>query len=278
MQSWLPIRATAHVFSRRHPDFSNRTSHFNDVKYFLAVSGGLLLYCFGFVVATNRPEVPPTILRIEASPVSVIDPALCEQLQSASVTIKTEEGSGSGILFRCHDGAVVVWTAAHVVGEAKTVEVMSDMIHEGIKVGEITVSAKVLVKSEEHDLALLEPEYQDHLTQTVTFHLSGEPPKVGTPVVHVGSWYGQIGSQSVSVGVVSKVGRRLPSGVYDQFTAPATPGSSGGGVFLPNGHCIGMALRQVNINFTLILPIRQWQVWAEAEGYGWALDAEKVRP
>ncbi|HAT67623.1 MAG TPA: hypothetical protein DCS66_24005, partial [Flavobacteriaceae bacterium] len=58
-----------------------------------------------------------------------------------------------------------------------------------------------------------------------------------TELYHVGSLLGQTGSNSMTRGIVSQVGRVLNLGsgdgtVFDQTTVTAFPGSSGGGVFL----------------------------------------------
>ena len=72
--------------------------------------------------------------------------------------------------------------------------------------------------------------------KNILFYPSNDPIPVGTELYHVGSLLGQVGSNSMTRGIMSKVGRVLELGtgdgvVFDQTSAPAFPGSSGGGIF-----------------------------------------------
>jgi len=69
--------------------------------------------------------------------------------------------------------------------------------------------------------------------------------KVGEAVVAIGSPYGLSGT--ITVGVVSQVGRSLPEGITQysvadtiQFSAPINPGNSGGPLIDPSGLVVGI--------------------------------------
>ena len=106
-----------------------------------------------------------------------------------------------------------------------------------------------------HDLALLRVRKFNFVKDTVTFHLEGEIPKLGTDLLHVGSLLGQMGANSMTDGIYSQHGRLIKSlnkHVFDQTTVTAFPGSSGGGVYLKsNAKYIGMLVRGAGEGFNL---------------------------
>ena len=62
------------------------------------------------------------------------------------------------------------------------------------------------------------------VTDTVTFYLDEEIPKLGTDLLHVGSLLGQMGANSMTDGIYSQHGRILKSinkFVFDQTTCTA---------------------------------------------------------
>jgi hypothetical protein len=100
-------------------------------------------------------------------------------------------------------------------------------------------------------------------------------PPVGVDLSHCGSLLGQFGANSYTTGVLSQTGRLLEGKgaskpVFDQVTAVAFPGSSGGGVYLKDdGVYIG-------INF--IVPIRRIHGWATKAKIEWAIDPAAPMP
>ena len=66
--------------------------------------------------------------------------------------------------------------------------------------------------------------------------------------------------------------------VFDQTSAPAFPGSSGGGIFLTessgdnSGRYTGMLVRGAGETFNLIVPVRRMRKWATSQNILWALD------
>ena len=118
---------------------------------------------------------------------------------------------------------------------------------------------------------------------------SGVPVSIGTELYHVGSLLGQTGSNSMTRGIVSQVGRVLSLGtgdgtVFDQTTVTAFPGSSGGGVFLSErsgdkaGQYMGMLVRGAGETFNLIVPVRRMRSWAVKQDILWAIDSGKEVP
>jgi len=251
--------------------------------------------------------IPVSFLRGEEIPVS-------QYLQDISVTIKTDRGSGSGVIFTrkiiSDDGEKnvnFVWTAAHVLEgirsvrsildiEGKTlkkpvfkdVKIVKKLIENGITVGELSMDAVVVKYSDAtdgEDLALLMIKKFDFVDVSAKFkkdeNNSGLP--LGTQLYHVGSLLGESGANSMTTGIMSQVGRMLALNsstkvLFDQTTVTAFPGSSGGGVFLTTGEYIGMLVRGAGETFNLIVPMRRIQKWAKSENIQWALDPTVKAP
>ena len=161
---------------------------------------------------------------------------IAERLRPAIVQLEISgnavDGSGSGVLFRA-DGHVL--TNHHVVDGAD----------------EITV---VMADGKEHDGELVGG---DPDTDIAVIKIDGGPYptaalgtatglKVGHQAIAIGSPLGLAGGPSVSVGVVSALGRQVESRdgppLLDmiQTDAPIAPGSSGGALLDANGAVIGI--------------------------------------
>tara|TARA_Y100001938_G_scaffold8794_2_gene10729 strand:- start:1522 stop:2472 length:951 start_codon:yes stop_codon:yes gene_type:complete len=234
-----------------------------------------------------------------------------DHLQNVSVTIRSEgewsNGEGSGVIFtrKDADGNQVnfVWTAAHVIdnlrktrktvvnGTPKTIVefkdpmVVKEIRQNGRTVGRLQMDAEVLKYSDAkdgHDLALLRVRKLNFVTDTVTFHLDKDIPKLGTDLLHVGSLLGQMGANSMTDGIYSQHGRLIKSlnkFVFDQTTVTAFPGSSGGGVYLKdNAKYIGMLVRGAGEGFNLIVPVRRMVDYCEKHKIMWALDPKVKMP
>src|SRR5690606_10021469 len=92
------------------------------------------------------------------------------------------------------------------VVEFKDAEIVQEFREDGRRIGEIVLDAKVLRYSDaEHgeDLALLEIRKKNFTQSTVVFY-EGETPEIGTELFHVGSLLGQMGSNSLTTGVISQ--------------------------------------------------------------------------
>ena len=239
------------------------------------------------------------------------DAALYQKLQDVSVTVKAGRGEGSGVIITrevtvgdAKEKINFVWTAAHVVAslrsvrntieagipkkvvEFKDAQIVKELVEKGRRVGEIKMDAKVIKYSDAdsgEDLALLLVRKRNFVDQNILFYPSNDPIPVGTELYHVGSLLGQVGSNSMTRGIMSKVGRVLELGtgdgvVFDQTSAPAFPGSSGGGIFLTessgdnSGRYTGMLVRGAGETFNLIVPVRRMRKWATVQNILWALD------
>ena len=215
-----------------------------------------------------------------------------EQLQDISVTIKCESGQGSGVVILRGDTNYVL-TAGHVVARARymedkkvrfnDVEIVRDVIEEGRRVGTLSFAAKVISYSKAdnpgEDLALLEV-YKKHAFSSDTRFAPAKIIPIGTKLFHVGSLLGQFGSNSMTSGLLSSVGRVIGGTVYDQTSCTAFPGSSGGGVFTEDGRYMGMVVRGAGEGFNFIVPVRRIATWAKRVNAPWLLDpvAEVTKP
>lgn len=222
-------------------------------------------------------------------------------LQDISVTIKAGSSEGSGVVkTRQLDGKSVnfVWTAAHVVDGLRQTEevvdpktgtkrvkvtfqdaaVVKELIEDGRRVGELKMDAVVIRYSKDEDLALLRIRKRDFVKPSVVFYLDEKIPSVGTDLYHVGSLLGQMGSNSLTSGIISQIGRILEKSEFDQSTCTAFPGSSGGGVFLRDGRYVGMLVRGAGEGFNLAIPVRRMVRWARSAGVEWAIDDSVKMP
>ena len=254
-----------------------------------------------------------------ATSVLAQDNQLYQHLQDVSVTVKSGFGEGSGVIVtrevevapNVKQKVNFVWTAAHVVDglrsvrveikngkpqtvvEFKDAQIVKELVEDGRRVGEIKMEAKVIKYSDAEngeDLALLMVRKKGFIDKTTTFYKgSGKPVAIGTELYHVGSLLGQVGSNSMTRGICSQVGRVLDLGnsdgvVFDQTTVTAFPGSSGGGVFLSersgekSGQYMGMLVRGAGETFNLIVPVRRMRKYAKKEGILWAIDTDVKTP
>lgn len=245
--------------------------------------------------------------------------SLPQHLQDISVTVLTGNGSGSGVVItrECrvknsgNETAKVnfVWTAAHVVdslrAERDTVDaktgaprkivefrpmfVAKDLVENGRKVGETKMEGKVLKYSDSEngeDLALCILHKRDFVKANTKFYLDEAAPEIGVKLFHVGSLLGQGGSNSMTTGILSQVGRVITLNnrpiLFDQTTVTAFPGSSGGGVFIAEGdkagQYVGMLVRGSGETFNLIVPARRLKEFATKHDLLWAIDDKATMP
>ena len=218
-----------------------------------------------------------------------------DQVLAPSVTVTTNRGSGSGVIF-IHEGAPYVITADHVVrslrsvrttiadgGERKT-EVWSDanvvqvLVQDGRQIGKIEMFAEVLCSDEKEDIALLRVRRTGYFSFSARFVPPDVKIGVGELVLHCGSRLGQEGANSLTDGIVSAVGRVIDDEVFDQTSAPASPGSSGGGIFSREGEHLGMVTLGAGETFVLFVPARRIAAWLEAKGYGFLCPGWAAQP
>lgn len=250
------------------------------------------------------------IITLILLPLTIISGAqnlqVAEHLQDISVTISAESryssSEGSGVLIvREVEGEKVtfVLTCAHVVDNLRSirniirggqtiqlvefnpVQIVKELVENGRKVGEVRMSAEVIQYSDAdtgEDLAVLMVQAKDYSKSSTKFHLNNDKPiiPIGTDLFHVGSLLGQFGSNSMTSGIMSQVGRVRNKVEFDQTTVTAFPGSSGGGVYLKDGTYVGMIVRGAGEGFNLIVPMRRIHRWLDTNDMLWLVNP-KIR-
>jgi hypothetical protein len=265
------------------------------MKYLLAVC--IVAMSFGALLA--------------AEPITSIP----DYLQEISVTVKAGNSQGSGTIVtrKVGDDTVsFIWTAGHVVNDLRVVRSIitdtgntrvltefkdAEIVQEfrqqdGRRVGEIKLDAKIIKFSDAdygEDLALLMVRRLNAYPLSTSAKFITERryvPAIGVELSHCGSLLGQFGANSYTTGVLSQVGRTLAMKganvkVFDQVTAVAFPGSSGGGMYLKeNGEYIGMLTQGVQKlqGFNFIVPIRRIHAFAADAKIEWAIDPNATMP
>jgi S1-C subfamily serine protease len=229
--------------------------------------------------------------------------------QDLSVTIHAGSSQGSGVIvlrkikvYGKDQNVSFVLTAAHVVSGLREVidvivdgsprklvtfkapTIVAEFQEGGRKVGQTELDTKVLRYSDPdqgHDIAVLMVYKRDLLATGAEFYLGDKMLEVGTPLIHVGSLLGQMGSNSMTTGIVSQTGRIYQDKTYDQTTVTAFPGSSGGGVwYVKDGKPLWVAMltRGSGETFNLVVPIRRVMEWAKVVKIEWLFDPSKPAP
>lgn len=239
------------------------------------------------------------------------DESISDYLQSISVTVKAGMSSGSGVIVtrslkENKDSTEAkpinfILTAGHVIDGLKKTskiidsktgqerilvefdypKIMQMMIENGRRVGEINLDCKVIRFSDSEvgdDLAVLMVMKHGFTDKSARFYLDKEDVKLGTKILHVGSFLGDFGSNSMSDGIVSQSGRMINNRPYTQLSCAGFPGSSGGGIFLENGDYIGTLVRGAGENFVLSVPHTRLVNWTKKVGMEWLVDANIAPP
>jgi S1-C subfamily serine protease len=164
--------------------------------------------------------------------------ALFEKVALSVVFIATRDGFGSGFFVDC-DGLIL--TSAHVVGDRRTVEVIT---HDGQR----SPGQVVELGRDGFDLAL------------VKVRLKSSPLQLAGDAIRVGTWVGSVGhglggAWAFTTGMLTNVyplGHERP--VF-QTQVPVNPGSSGGPIFDRLGRVIGVVTAAVtnasDVNFAV---------------------------
>lgn len=248
---------------------------------------GVLIFCGVIFNQVNAGDLPSK----EQLPV---------YLQEISMTIRSGHSEGSGTAFS-RDGVTFVWTAGHVVDNLRKVrevidpttgtkrtlvefedaKILRELREDGRTVGRVEMDAEVVRYSDSEngeDLALLRIRKKNFINSSAVFYLKEDVPQIGTQLFHIGSLLGQMGSNSMTAGIMSQIGRVYQGKVYDQTTVTAFPGSSGGGVYLTDGHYVGMVVRGAGEGFNLMVPVRRIKAWAKQAKVEWAIDSSALMP
>lgn len=203
----------------------------------LAVTVTFLAACSS---STNSdPTSPPAAPTGSTAPVTAAAadlPALVRRVEPSVVTVLTEGGLGSGIVYG-KDGTIV--TNAHVVAGAQDVTVaLADGQH---------VSAKVRGADEVADVAVI----QTNRNGLPAAQFQKPLPQVGEQAVVLGSPLGF--EATVTSGIISGLHRQIPGSAATgaplvdliQTDAAISPGNSGGAVLDAQGEVVGMSVAYI---------------------------------
>lgn len=158
-------------------------------------------------------------------------PGLVRDVEPSVVTIFTDGGLGSGVVYRA-DGVII--TNEHVVRGAKQVQV-------GFADGQ-RVPGEVVAADASTDLALV----RTQRTDLPVARFRRELPQVGELAVAMGSPLGF--ENSVTAGIISGIGREVPGSAEQslalvnliQTDAAISPGNSGGALVNGAGEVVGI--------------------------------------
>ena len=189
------------------------------------------------VIERQLVERPTSIVNASLNGIDVV--AIADTVKPSIVRLEVlgaigaVVGSGSGVIFR-DDGHVM--TNAHVIEGARAIEIV---LSDGQRLAAEQIGADALT-----DVAVIKVEADRALPAILLG--STTSLRVGEPAIAIGSPLRLAGGPTVTVGVVSAIGRTLdlPNGgrLFDlvQTDAPISPGSSGGALVDGNGALIGL--------------------------------------
>jgi S1-C subfamily serine protease len=155
--------------------------------------------------------------------------AIAAEVEPSVFTIATDQELGSGWVVHADASGSDLLTNFHVVEEAWN----SGVVTVDLNRADLTIKGTIVRVDRNDDLAVVHVTRRLPVLETVT----GRPP-LGTAVMAVGSPFGLGGS--VSIGVVSGF-RSLDGSDYMQFSAPISPGNSGGPVVDSEGQVMAVA-------------------------------------
>lgn len=199
-----------------------------------AAAVALASVAFATGVLVSRPDAPApqspvtdtTNIGTDGAEEPVV--AVTRILLPSVVQIRTGEAGGSGVIY---DSRGLILTAAHVVAGADEVTVR---LSDGTR-----LEGEVLGRDTTRDVAVVQV---DRSGLPAAKLARGVDIQVGQLAVAIGSPFGL--ADSVTAGVVSGLGRTLPTGEANvdaiQTDAPLNPGNSGGPLADREGRVIGI--------------------------------------
>lgn len=170
------------------------------------------------------------------------------ELKQSSVTIKTKNGHGSGVII---DDTGFILTNAHVVGSSEKVDV--ELFDKGIYKG------TVLRKHSIRDVALIKIDSID-LASLKTAPISSVLPSVGESLYVIGTPLDEKLSHTVTKGIYSSM-REIKGLSFYQTDAAINPGNSGGPVFDEYGNVVALSVAGLftkggaGLNVNYLIPI-----------------------
>ncbi len=171
-------------------------------------------------------------------------PELYARAVESVVLIASTDGTGSGI---CLGAPEYVLTNAHVVGTDRLVTVTPYLYKNGKARAMASITADVVYRAPQDDLALLHLRTDSPLTPLPI--LAG-PLQGGTRVYAIGNpgLGDQILTQSISEGIVSAPERQVEHRFYLQHTAAVNPGNSGGPLLDEHGQVVGIITLKASLD------------------------------
>lgn len=256
----------------------------------------LLLFCSLILPESTRPTTEPASTSPTTQPTQRV-PAYGDvyaSLYNESVLVIANDNTecGSGVVIT-RNGITYVITAGHVVkddrGEVnrydefgrKSTEIMfrdvfvvQEVMENGDVKGRITTGAEVIryEPPDGLDIAVLRLKGKQFAGTNAKFYLEDKTPLPGTPIIHCGSMRGEFGINTFSTGIVAQTGHQVYGKQLDRSTCTLYPGSSGGGIFLQDGRCIGIATMTTGENLNHFVPIRRIMNWAKIQGLAFLFD------
>jgi putative serine protease PepD len=183
--------------------------------------------------AASDAGLSDRLTEVETAVQDLPDTAAVAALVNESVfVIDSGLGQGSGFVVRSEGGVSVLVTNHHVVLDAwlrgGTVQ---------LRRGDLELEGTILRVDEGDDLAVVEVPME-----LPSLEVSRDRPQVGAPVIAVGAPLGL--ESTVATGIVSAF-RTEGDIEYLQFSAPVSPGNSGGPVVDMEGRVIGVTTLKV---------------------------------
>ena len=209
------------------------------------------------VVLMVVPNVADVVERVRPAVVSVLVEVVERDFFGAT---RTRFGSGTGVIITS-DGYVI--TNNHVIEGANKITVTLDDSSQ--------VEAKLVGADALSDLAVLRIPGSGHPNLSLE---DGAPPRVGEWVIAIGNALDLPGGPTVTVGVVSALGRTISAGggseLYDlvQTDTVINPGNSGGPLINVSGELVGINTVVLRGGSRTGTPI---------EGIGFAINMETAR-
>src|ERR1700736_5329226 len=225
-----PHSIHAHDFLRRrslmHPPSTPRRPAWT--RLLIPIAVGLLAGCGSSAPSGSTTTAAPS--GASAAPADI--PALVRQVEPSIVTVLTESGLGSGVVYKT-DGTII--TDAHVVAGAQQITVA---FADGQQ-----VSAKLRAADQLSDVAVLQADRGGLAAATFQKDL----PEVGALDVVIGSPLGF--EATVTSGIISGLHRQIPGSASEgaplvdliQTDAAISPGNSGGAVIDRQGDVVGVS-------------------------------------
>ncbi len=222
------------------------------VLIFTACGPGLVHAGEGKTLSTN-----PLLARATAPDKAASPEGIYQRARQSVVMISTPAGKGSGVVIKGGDPGSLfpnTWIAtnAHVVGNAKTVEV---------EIGSMKLEGLVAARDAAWDISIVRLEMTDLPAIAIG---EAAPVRVGNKVYALGAPRG-LGA-SFSDGIVSAL-RIIAGNSVIQTTAPISPGSSGGALLDASGKLVGITTFKVNggegLNFAVDVKLAQRLLEAE---------------